>query len=166
MIFLTVGTQLPFDRLTRAMDDWCGEHARNIEVFGQIGAIGPNSYTPKNFEWVQKISPDEFTRRVKSATAVVGHAGMGSIITAMTFRKPTVIMARRAHLGEHRNDHQEATLQRFKSRGGLHAVSNTLELSQQLDAILAEGAQNSGNGVAPFAEERLIKRLSSFIHNG
>ncbi len=166
MIFLTVGTQLPFDRLTRAMDEWCGEHAKNTEVFGQIGIIGPNSYIPQNFEWAQKISPDDFTRRVKSATAVVGHAGMGSIITAMTFRKPTVIMARRAHLGEHRNDHQEATLQRFKSRSGLHAVANAVELSQQLNGILQTGQQNSGNGVPPFAEERLIQRLSSFIHNG
>lgn len=166
MIFLTVGTQLPFDRLARALDDWCGQYGKNVNVFGQIGVIGPDSYRPQNFEWAEKISPDAFTRRVREARVVVGHAGMGSIITAMTFRKPTLIMARRAHLGEHRNDHQEATLQRFRSRSGLHAVTNATDLAEQLNGILAAGAQNSGNGVAPFAEERLIERLSSFIHQG
>lgn len=166
MIFLTVGTQLPFDRLARALDDWCEADGKEANVFGQIGVVGPDNYRPRNFEWAEKISPDAFTRRVREAKVVVGHAGMGSIITAMTFRKPTLIMARRAHLGEHRNDHQEATLQRFKSRSGLHAVADADELAQQLNAILAQGVQNSGNGVAPFAEERLIQRLSSFIHQG
>lgn len=169
MIFLTVGTQLPFDRLTRALDEWCATQDQPSDVFGQIGSVGPDSYQPQNFEWEEKISPDEFTRRVKNARVVVGHAGMGSIITAMTFRKPTLIMARRAHLGEHRNDHQEATLQRFKSRNGLFAIETAQDLAQELDAILASDTHNSettGTGVAPFAEERLIKRLSNFIHNG
>ena len=166
MIFLTVGTQLPFDRLARALDDWCADTDSTIPVFGQIGVVGPNSYRPQNFEWAQKISPDDFTRRVKDATVVVGHAGMGSLITAMTFRKPTVIMARRAHLGEHRNDHQQATLERFKSRGGIFAVANAIELATRLNSILSEGAAESGHGVAPYAEDRLIQRLSNFIHNG
>ncbi len=166
MIFLTVGTQLPFDRLTRAVDDWCETSEKKANIFGQIGIVGPNSYRPKNFEWAEKISPDDFTRNIKEASVVVGHAGMGSIISAMTFRKPTVIMARRAHLGEHRNDHQQATLERFKSRSGIFAVDNAIELAGRLDEIQGSGVQDGGNGVAPFAEDRLIQRLSSFIHNG
>ncbi len=170
MIFLTVGTQLPFDRLARAMDDWCAQNAHpEIQVFGQLGHLNGDSYRPRHFEWAEKISPDTFNSRVQEARVVVGHAGMGSIITAMSFRKPTVIMPRRAHLGEHRNDHQYATMARFKSRSGIFAVEDSAALAQQLDQLLTipDGATTEAdNGVAPFAEERLIQRLSAFIHNG
>ncbi|MBT8154563.1 hypothetical protein KMP13_11760 [Epibacterium ulvae] len=170
MIFLTVGTQLPFDRLAQAMDDWCAQNARtDIRVFGQLGHLNGDSYRPRHFEWAEKISPDTFNTRVKEARVVVGHAGMGSIITAMSFRKPTVIMPRRAHLGEHRNDHQYATMARFKSRSGIFAVEDSPMLAQRLDLLLTTpdtAAGEVGNGVAPFAEDRLIQRLSTFIHNG
>ena len=45
MIFVTVGTQLPFDRLVRAVDAWAAEHPQ-VDVFGQIG---PASFRPKHF---------------------------------------------------------------------------------------------------------------------
>ncbi len=35
MIFVTVGEQLPFDRLVRAVDEWAA--ASGKEVFAQIG---------------------------------------------------------------------------------------------------------------------------------
>ena len=37
MIFLTVGTQFPFDRLVRAVDTACGGKLVNQRVFGQVG---------------------------------------------------------------------------------------------------------------------------------
>ena len=40
-LFLTVGTQLPFDRLTRAVDAWLDDHPEYADhVFGQIGPVG------------------------------------------------------------------------------------------------------------------------------
>ncbi len=36
MIFATVGTQLPFDRLIRALDGWAASNG-GVEVFAQIG---------------------------------------------------------------------------------------------------------------------------------
>ena len=169
MIFLTVGTQLPFDRLAHALDNWCARATHKIPVFGQVGHLGPDSYRPQHFEWAEKISPDAFSEHVKEARVVVGHAGMGSIITAMSFRKPTVIMAHRAHLGEHRNDHQNATLARFQSRSGIFAAEDGPSLAERLNHLLTVQDTTrieAGNGVAPYAEERLIERLSAFIHQG
>jgi UDP-N-acetylglucosamine transferase subunit ALG13 len=49
MIFLTVGTQFPFDRLVRAVDEAFDNGAIDEEVFAQIGET---SYRPRNFEQV------------------------------------------------------------------------------------------------------------------
>lgn len=37
-IFVTVGTQLPFDRLVKAVEAWVGNHDVTATSFAQIGA--------------------------------------------------------------------------------------------------------------------------------
>ena len=46
MIFLAVGTQFPFDRLVKALDDCLDTGIIDEEIFGQIGET---SYKPRNF---------------------------------------------------------------------------------------------------------------------
>ncbi|MEM1345650.1 MAG: glycosyltransferase, partial [Pseudomonadota bacterium] len=100
MIFLTLGTQLPFERLVRAVDAWAG--ARQAVVFAQIPDPGEGGYVPRHMEWTARLAPEDFTRRCESAQVIVSHAGMGSIITALSLAKPLILMARRSALGEHR----------------------------------------------------------------
>ena len=104
-VFVTVGTQLPFDRLVRIVDDWAGRNPQ-AQVFGQIG---PTTFEPRHMQWQQFIDADECRRRVSEATAVIAHAGMGTIITSLELGTPIVVVPRQASLGEHRNDHQVAT---------------------------------------------------------
>lgn len=163
MIFLTAGTQLPFDRLTRAMDDWAARN-QDIPVFGQIGRLERDSYTPEHFEWAEMIGPDMFAERVAQAGVIVSHAGMGSIITAATHRKPIVIMARQAALGEHRNDHQCATVERFRTRPGIFVANDKDALPGLLDRLLQEGGGSKDHTPPPEADERLIAALRDFIH--
>jgi UDP-N-acetylglucosamine transferase subunit ALG13 len=114
MIFVTVGTQLPFDRLIRAVDVWCS-HAK-VRCFAQIADPGTQGYFPKSMEWASFLSPVEFDRHFSSADLVIAHAGMGSIISSIEFNKPIVINAAlRSALKEHRNDHQLATAKRFRT---------------------------------------------------
>jgi len=47
MIFLTVGTQFPFDRLVRAVDSIIDKGLISETLFAQIGE---SSYKPRNFE--------------------------------------------------------------------------------------------------------------------
>jgi UDP-N-acetylglucosamine transferase subunit ALG13 len=170
-IFLAVGTQLPFDRLTKALDGWCGATGRGAEVFGQVGHLDETHVTPAHFEWQARIGPEDYTQRMQNADVIVSHAGMGTIITALTLGKPIIIMARRAHLGEQRNDHQYATLKRFKDRAGVFAVETEEELAAVLEQLLQEGQDGQkGQGgsqtqASAFAEERLTNALKDFIHN-
>lgn len=156
MIFLTVGTQLPFDRLTRAVDEWAAEHP-DVQVFGQVG---DGAYQPKHMQFRAFISPRESEAHFRAAEIVVAHAGMGSIITALQHRKPIVVVPRRSDLGEHRNDHQVATVRRLAGTDGLSCVSDTAELAQLLDARQTLRARSAFPSTAPLD---FTSRLRAFI---
>ena len=160
MIFLTVGTQEPFDRLVKAVDDWAGSH--DVPVFGQLGRLEPGSYRPRNFPFEPFISADEFQERAESCTLMVAHAGMGSIISALTMAKPLLMMARRASLGEHRNEHQQATAARFAGRAGLQVAADEADVGPLIDRLLRDARAPSG-AISPYAQPELIAALKDFI---
>lgn len=161
MIFLTVGTQEPFDRLTKALDEWAASHAE--PVFGQLGGLKPDSYRPAHFEWQEFISADAYQEKLESCRLLVAHAGMGSIISALTWGKPLLMMARRAALGEHRNEHQLATAEKFRTRAGIHVASDAGEVGPLIDRLLADGT-SGGDGLSAEASPELISTLRGFIH--
>ena len=109
MIFATVGTQLPFDRLILALDTWAAANG-DVEVYAQIGR---GQYEPKNIGWTRDMTPQDFRSRVAECNIVVAHAGMGSIISGIELGKRVIVMPRLASLGEHRNEHQLATVARL-----------------------------------------------------
>lgn len=160
MIFLTVGTILPFDRLTRAMDDWCDAEGRQ-DVFGQVGDLGPDTYRPRSFPWRERLSPVEFRARIEEARVIVAHAGIGSILDALTRSKPIVIMARRHALREHVNDHQLQTVRRFADRPGVQVVEDPGDLGAAMTAALSGGPTRA---LGPDAEDCLIQAVRAAIH--
>jgi UDP-N-acetylglucosamine transferase subunit ALG13 len=156
MIFVTVGTSTPFDRLIRAIDDWAGLNNRD-DVFAQIGL---SDYKPKNIEAVKLLNPSDFSGHFNAANFVVAHAGMGSIITALEIGKPLVIVPRRAHLNETRNDHQFATAQQFNRQRGIIVAMDEYELVQKLDqAEMAPVTSQIGKEASP----SLISAVRTFI---
>jgi len=161
MIFVTVGTQLPFDRLIRAVDTWCSAGERE-EVFGQIARPGAAGYVPTQFEWQEFLDPEESRERFSRATMVIAHAGMGSIISALSMGKPIVIMPRMASLGEHRNDHQAGTARRFATRPGIFVANDEKSFSAAADSAINAVANYSG-GSRPEPDPRLINCIRNFI---
>lgn len=161
MIFLTVGTHEPFDRLVRSVDQWCAERDCGDQVFGQI--TGRAGYRPTAFEAVAALDPSEYRRRFEAADFIVSHAGMGSIITALTMRKPIVVMPRRGHLRETRNDHQFATARRFRSRAGIYTAEDETDLPALLQRLTEGGRETAEQTITPFADERLVGTLREFI---
>jgi UDP-N-acetylglucosamine transferase subunit ALG13 len=157
LIFVTVGTELPFDRLVRAVDRWASENGRS-DLFAQIGQ---GSWVPK-FPYKQFLEPSEFAEKFQSATLVVAHAGMGTILTALHYGKPLIVVPRLAALGEHRNDHQLATAQRLLEMGRIYVASNEDELRSQLDNYDQLRLTNSVR-IGPSAGEDLISALRTFI---
>ena len=162
MIFLTVGSEITFDRLVNAVDIWCGNNDKE-EVFGQIGDPGCDGYRPKNFDWVKFLSPDEYRKKYDNAELIIGHAGMGAIITALVKAKPILIMPRRVAFYETRSDHQLATAKKFSKRKGIFVAEDEIMVSPILDKweLLCGAMQLKCAG--PYAEERLIATIKDFI---
>ncbi len=161
MIFLTVGTQLPFDRLVRAVDAWAAD--RDAEIFGQIAEPGPDGHVPQNFGWVAHLDPETFGQRFAAANLIVAHAGMGSLISALAAPKPILILPRRAALGEQRNDHQLATARRFADRTGVTACMDETEVGPALDRLTSVPRNATAEPISGEAAPELIATLRAFI---
>ena len=156
MIFVTVGAQMPFDRLVKAIDQWAHDQGRD-DVFAQIGQ---SEYRPSYIQWTQFLPPEEFMRKYAAAKVIVGHAGTGSIITALQLGKPILIMPRRAALHETRNDHQVATSEQFRRFDSVVVAWDEKELITKLESIdNMHGAQTIGTT----ASRELVAAIRGFI---
>lgn len=167
MIFLTLGTHQPFDRLVAAVDEWCALNP-SAPVFGQV-PLERGSYRPSHFEVTSHLHIDAYRTHFRDARFVVAHAGMGSIITAMSLCQPILLFPRRAHLNEQRNDHQLATVRRFEGKAGIHVAEDRAGLIATMDKLLAATEDATGplasskKPVAPFAESRFVEALRAAI---
>lgn len=160
MIFVTVGSQLPFDRMVHAVDAWAKRTGRT-DVVAQVGTTDA---PPATLQSVVSMSPSEFDAHIDRADVVVGHAGTGTIMAALTAGKPVVVLARREGLGETRNDHQVATVERFRGVDGFHGCVDIGELEGLLEAACEAAGDGSGSPtLGPHAGPELLGRLQSFF---
>jgi UDP-N-acetylglucosamine transferase subunit ALG13 len=156
VIFLTVGTQFPFDRLVRAVDEWAGESGRD-DVVAQIG---PSEYVPRFIRYHSFVSPLKFGEYVSEAQLIISHAGMGTILNALGRGKPILVMPRQARFNEHRNDHQMATARRCEKFGRILVAMDEQELADQLNSLRDF---NASDRIAPFASNELLANVKQFI---
>ena len=146
MILVTIGSMFPFDRLVRAMDDWAAEHAAGEEILAQIG---DGAYEPRRMRWVRRLDRAEFMAEMARADLVVGHAGMGTVITAGEYGKAIVILPRRAARGEHTNDHQVDTAAWLGGRKGIFVAAEEGELGARIAEARGGGAIETIGAAAP-----------------
>lgn len=139
MIFVSVGSQLPFDRLIKTLDSWAADNKEQA-IFAQIGN---SKYTPKNFEFCQTIDPINYDKHIKDADLIIAHAGTGTIITGLELGIPLLIMPRLAEKGEHRNDHQLATAKYFEAFSSIKIVTDEQLLPNILNGMLKSKTKNS-----------------------
>jgi UDP-N-acetylglucosamine transferase subunit ALG13 len=156
MIFLTVGTQLPFDRLVSVVDNWA-KYNKTTKVIAQIG---DSSLNPQNMECSASMTAPEFKACCEASDIIVSHAGMGTILTGLDLGKQVVILPRLASLGEHRNDHQLATAKQFKHLPLIHAVFDSNQLSDVLiEALDSSFSMPKKSG----ASSDLLQTVRSFL---
>lgn len=125
MIFVTVGTQIPFDRLIKAVDVLAPELGGEPVV---AQTSGRGRYVPQHIRTVGFLSPAEFDEYMDRARIVIAHAGMGTVISAVERHKPLIVMPRLARFGEHRNDHQRATAEQLLRLGVCSVAGNIDDL--------------------------------------
>jgi UDP-N-acetylglucosamine transferase subunit ALG13 len=113
MIFVTLGThEQPFARALDAV----GQLAGTDELVIQHGSTPPRSDLFAA-EWVDYLQSDALLATIRRAGAVICHAGVGSILTAVRNQKTPVVLPRLSRFGEHVDDHQLELAERFAERG-------------------------------------------------
>ena len=156
MIFVTVGTDLPFDRMVKVVDAWASERGR-ADVFAQIGVGG---WRPRTISFAEVLSPPEFTQRFTAARVIIGHAGMGTILSALHHGKPILVMPKKASLKEQRNEHQLATARRMMKMGNVAVAFDETELRAKLDHL---DDLIPKDRIAPTASGPLVEEIRRFV---
>lgn len=156
MIFVTVGEQLPFDRLIKLIDQW--NTSSRQDVFAQIGR---SKLKPSHIAYQDFLSPEDFADKFQTAELIIAHAGMGTIITALEMGKPLLVMPRQASKGEHRNDHQFATAKRFTNRG-ISVALDDAELIHHLTCLEVTKVLSKNNAYAS-RSSNLINTIRGFV---
>ncbi len=159
MIFVVTGTQAPFDRLIKTVDDWAKE-SNVADIYAQIADAG---YTPKNLQWSKFLSSKDFNKKFSRADLIISHAGMGTIISALVLNKPILVMPRIARFKEHRNDHQVDTAKSFEKLNMVHVAYDETQLLQKLN-----NHHNLGSlaKISKYASKRLLEEIENFISKG
>ena len=154
MIFVVTGTQLPFDRLIKMLDEIAPQLDEEI-----VAQVNGSQYLPHHVNTIDILPPDEFDKLFKRARLIVAHAGIGTIISAMQYQKPIIIFPRIAALSEHRNEHQLATANKMKEAGWVYVATEKEELQSLLSRSDLHPLCSIGNG----ASESLVKSITEFI---
>lgn len=159
-IFVTVGAQMPFDRLIKVADRWAGRNPE-FEVVAQLG-VGSEA-SPKHMRHETLMGPDRFEAACDEADILVGHAGTGTIFSAMDRNKKLVMMTRQAARRETRNDHQIATAKHFQTFANLEVCWD----EKDFDTIMSCAISAPLKCDEPKRQTRALhEQIASFIDRG
>lgn len=147
MIFVTVGTTLPFDALIEAVDTLVGSGQVGEEVICQIGN---GAYTPVNCEYFKfKPGLDEL---IANARLVIGHGGTGTVLSLMRMGKKFIAVAN--PLGA--DNHQHEFLHHLGQRYNVLWTDDPNTLGTLIDRV-------DSVEVKPIDADRISDSLASFI---
>jgi UDP-N-acetylglucosamine transferase subunit ALG13 len=156
MIFVTSGSMLAFDRLFRVIDSAVESGIIKDDVFGQIG---DSQYEPQNYPFTRFLDKSKYDQYVSDARLVIAHAGIGIIMQSLSSGKPLLVMPRQAELGEHVNDHQVLTAERFEQLGHILSFNegNLAQRIEQVELFVPKSRSPNVNGVGLCVAEFLQK---------
>lgn len=158
MIFVTIGSMFPFDRLIREMDRW----AETTGERDMLAQIGTGSYVPRHMRHVRKLSQPDFAQAMAGAEMIVAHAGMGTVITAGRLGRPLVLLPRRKDWGEHTTDHQIATANWLRGKPGIFVADGDADLPDAIAAARAADLSGAAR-LPPVADPAFTGRLRAAI---
>jgi UDP-N-acetylglucosamine transferase subunit ALG13 len=145
MIFVTVGTtHFPFDRLLSAV--------ATLETDEELVVQrGPSHVPLANARVMDFLSFDELNHHVRTAKTVISHAGVGSIMVALSHGKRPIVVPRLERFGEAVDDHQLQVATLLDRADRVRAVDDLADLDRIVTS--AQGADGeSGLRLGPLVE--------------
>jgi UDP-N-acetylglucosamine transferase subunit ALG13 len=148
MIFVSMGTSDPFDRLLRAAD----RLSRGEELVVQCGT---SPFRPADATCFDFLPFEGVLELMRDARVVVTHAGVGSIMAARTVGKRPIVVPRLRRFGEAVDDHQVGLGRRLHAAGLVTLVEDADELPAAV-AREQEFEQAAGGGA-------LVEELRGYL---
>ncbi len=158
MIFVTIGTQLPFDRMIKTID----EIAPLFPDTEFIAQISKTKYSAKNIHTLDHLTPLDFENFVSKSELIIGHAGVGTILNAAAYQKPLIVFPRLGKLKEHRNDHQVDTCRLMQKQMKLHVAYGKEDIVAYLKSYF-EGALEPMKKLPKYSTGQLVDTIRDFI---
>ena len=156
MIFVSVGSQkFPFNRLLEKIDDLIEKKIIKDKVFAQIGV---SDYKPKNFEYKDFLTQEEFNKKIDECNMLITHAGTGVIINAVKKEKKVIAISRLAKYGEHVDDHQIQLIKQFEE---LNFIEPCYELKDLEKAIKLSNNKKYSKYVSN--TDKIVDSIEKFI---
>ncbi len=133
MILITVGSQkFQFNRLLEEVDKLIEKKVIKDKVFAQIGV---SDYKPKNYEYKDFLTQDEFSKKMDESNLIITHAGTGVIVNAVKKEKKVIAIPRLAKYGEHVDDHQIQLINEFNELNFIEPVYEINDLENSIKNI-------------------------------
>ena len=158
MIFITAGTQLPFDRLVEVIDEIASQHKDTTFVIQALNS----KFEARHVKVIDFISAAQFDHYVEESQLIISHAGMGTIITALVKKKPIIVMPRLLKYKEHRNEHQLGTCKQMDKLGYVHVAYDEQELKTMFNQMWPDEL-TIRNSITADASNKMISTLNHFI---
>lgn len=133
MIFVTLGSQkFQLNRLLRQLDEslklqgvmW------TEDIFAQIGAA---DYVPERYPCKHFLDRKEFETKVQKSDLILTHAGVGTIITALSMKKKVLVYPRLKKYQEAVDDHQLSIADAFSKNNYLMVCKESDDLWEKIE---------------------------------
>lgn len=158
MIFVTVGSQkFQFNRLLEKIDQLIDNGVINEKVYAQVGV---SDYKPRNYEYTDFMTQEEFLKKIDECTMVITHAGTGVIVNSVKKEKKVIGIPRLEKYCEHVDDHQIQLIKEFEELG---FIEPCYELENLEEAIKKTKEKKYNKYVSN--TEKIVESIEEFINN-
>jgi UDP-N-acetylglucosamine transferase subunit ALG13 len=152
VIFVTVGTnEAAFDRLLQAVESFSTDEEIVVQ-HGSSAVVPANAARTYDF-----LLFDDLVREMRASRVVITHAGIGSIMTALSCGRRPVVAARLVAHREAVDDHQLPVARRLEEAGLVTLVEDLTRLEE----VVARAGEEVD--VSLGADERLVSELREYV---
>lgn len=152
MIFVILGTQ---DKKFNRLIEMVLKLDIDEEIVIQSGCSDVFSDKVKYFKYLDKDSFDDY---IKKADLIITHGGVGSIMSALSYRKKVIAVPRLKKYQEHQNDHQLDIVDNFYLRNYIFKCNEEDDLKLLITKIKTHQFENFNSN-----NDHFVSKLNNYL---
>lgn len=158
MIFVTVGGDThSFSRLLGGLKKLIIQGEVKDEVIIQSGNT---KCLIDGYQCFDFVDIDKFEQLVEQSDLIIGHAGGGTVATALKFNKPLIVMPRLKKFKEHVDDHQLELAEALAKQGRIISLYRIGQLKEAIDKVAEFKSKNFSN-----KKHEIVKTIEDYCQD-